>query len=161
LEFRRLNPGSGTFKCVSGEGAFKIKRPTGPKITREGLALNHPDHDYNVRLDGNQLWLLDDDRTVGFAVGDSSEWHLLLDDREYALEQPKIGNNNAALMSNGQRIGEIEGKGFPLRIVTLDIRGGLRDEQTAFVAMVTLLGWRESDRSLFSSIQTPSEGAGP
>jgi hypothetical protein len=160
VEFRRLSPGS-SFKCRSGEGEYRIKRPSGAKITRDGLELSHPEHDYNVRLQGKKIWLLDGDRTVGYAAGDSSEWDLLFDEDPFTLEQPKIGNNATALMQGEDRVGEIDGSGFPLRKVRLTIRTDLGDEQKAFVAMVALLGWRESDRSLFSSIQTPSESPGP
>jgi hypothetical protein len=156
VEFRRLSPGS-PFKCRSGEGDFRIKRPSGPKITREGLELTHPEHDYNVRTQGKEVWLLDGDREVGYAAGDSSEWDLLFGEDPYALEQPKIGNNATALMQGDERVGEIDGKGFPLRKVGLEIRASLSDEQKAFVAMIALLGWRESDRSLFSSVDSGAQ----
>jgi hypothetical protein len=151
VEFRRLNPGSGVFRCRSGEGPFKIKRPSGPKLTREGLGLSHPDHDYDVRTDGDEVWLMDGDRSVGYAQGDSTDWHLLLDDQAYGLEQPKAGSNNTALMREGVRVGEIEGHGLPLRRLNTAIRADLTYEQKAFVVMIALLGWRESDRSLLGS----------
>lgn len=151
MEFRRMNPGSGVFRCRSGEGPFKIRRPTGPKVSRVGLDLSHPDHDYDVRTEGREIWLMDRDRTVGYAQGASTEWHLLFGEQAYGLDQPKAGSNHTALMHGESRVGEIEGHGLPLRRLSTTIRADLTYEQKAFVAMIALLGWREADRSLLGS----------
>lgn len=146
-----MNPGAGVFRCRSGEGPFKIKRPSGPKVTRDGLRLSHPEHDYDVRVDGREVWLMDGDRTVGYAQGASTEWHLLFGEEAFELDQPKAGSNNTALMRGELRVGEIEGHGLPLRRLSTTIRAELTYEQKAFVAMIALLGWREADRSLLGS----------
>lgn len=146
MKFSRRGPKS----FVSEDKRFKIVRPSGTKISREALALSAKGHDYNVRTDGDQIWLLDDDREVGWAEGDASAWRLLFESTEFSLDQPKTGSPHTALMAGDERVGEISGRGFPLRSLELTIRAELSDEQTAFVAMIALLGWREGDREMFA-----------
>lgn len=158
MEFKRRNPAGRTF---SG-GGFKLTRPTGPKLTRDGLDFSAKDRDYDVRREGEEIWLMDGERLVGYATGNSNDWHLLIDEKPYALDQPKLGNNNSALMSGNERVAEIMGRGFPVRAAEITSILNLTDEQKAFVVLIALLGWRESDRSLFSSLEGASEGpAGP
>jgi hypothetical protein len=149
VEFKRLNPAGRTF---SG-GGFKISRPSGPKLTRDGLGLSASGRNYDVRREGEEIWLMDDERLVGYATGNSNDWHVLIDEKSYSVDQPKLGNNNSALMAGTERVAEITGSGFPLRAVQLDTIRAFTDEQKAFVVMIVLLGWRESDRSLFSSTE--------
>lgn len=149
MEFKRLNPAGRTF---SG-GGFKITRPSGPKISRDGLDFSAKGGDYDVRLEGDEIWLMDEDRLVGYASGNANDWHLLIDDRPYSVDQPKLGSTHSALMSGTERVAEISGSGFPLRAAELTTTLNLSDEQKAFVVMIVLLGWRESDRSLFSSTE--------
>jgi hypothetical protein len=156
VEFKRVNPAGRTF---SG-GGFKLTRPSGPKLTRDGLGFKAKDRDYDVRRDGDQIWLMDGDRLVGYANGNSGDWHLLIDDEPFGVEQEKAGTNVSALKRDDHQVGEIRGSGFPLRAVAIDSETYLDDEKQAFIVMIALLGWRESDRSLFSSIQTPDGGSG-
>jgi hypothetical protein len=158
VEFKRSNPAGRTF---SG-GGFKIIRPSGPTTTRSGLGLKHRDHAFEIRRRDDEIWLIDGEREVGYAAGAADDWRLLFGERAFEIVQPTPGRNNSALMLADKRVGEIDGSGFPLRAVELTIRSNLSEEEQAFVVMIALLGWRESDRSLFSSIQTTSEGpAGP
>ncbi len=157
MEFKRRNPAGRTF---SG-GGFKLSRPTGPKLTRDGLGFSAKDREYDVRREGEEIWLMDGERLVGYATGNSNDWHLLIDEKPYAIEQPKLGNNNSALMSGSERVAEIEGRGFPVRAATIQTILNLTDEQKAFVVLIALLGWRESDRSLFGALETSSGGGGP
>jgi hypothetical protein len=156
VEFKRINPAGRTF---SG-GGFKITRPTGPKLGRDGLGFRAKDRDYDVRRDGDQIWLLDGERLIGYANGNSNDWHLLIDDVPFAIEQPKAGRNVSALTRDARQVGEIRGKGFPVRAVTIDTQTHMDDEAKAFADMIALLGWRESDRSLFGSMETSSGGGG-
>lgn len=150
MEFRRRNPAGRTFTG----GGFKITRPTGPKVTRNGLSISHSDHEYDVRCQGDEIWLIDDEREVGYAKGGVGSWQLIFGEQHLELVQPKPGNNNSELMWDVSRVGEIEGSGFPVRSIGVVVRIDLSEEQQAFLAMVALLGWRESDRSLFGSMQT-------
>lgn len=149
----------GARSFVSDDRQFKIVRPSGARVTRDGLALRASGHDFNVRQDGQQVWLLDGDREVGYADGFAGEWRLLFGTREFGLDQPKSGAPHTALMDGDTRVGEISGQGFPLRSVEMEIRADLTDEQRAFVAMIVLLGWREGDRAMFGQLET-SHGGG-
>lgn len=149
MEVKRLNPAGRTF---SG-GGFKIARPSGPKLTRDGLKFSARGRNYDVRREGKEIWLMDDERLVGYATGNADDWHLLIEDKPYAIDQPRPGTNHSALMSGSERVAEISGRGFPLRAAQLTSTLNLTDEQKAFVMMIVLLGWRESDRSLFSSTE--------
>lgn len=146
MEFKRLNPAGRTF---AGD-AFKIRRPSGPKLSRAGLALLAKSCDYDVRSAGEEIWLMDGDRLVGYAVGSANEWHLVIDERPFEMNQPELGKNRSHLESNVGRVGGITGSGFPLRVAKLETSFSFTHEQMAFVVMIALLGWRESDRSLFS-----------
>ncbi len=156
MKFSRKGPKS----FVSEDKQFKIVRPSGTKVNRDSLDFRSKEHDYNVRMDESQVWLLDGDREVGWADGSAGTWRLLFGTREFALDQPKAGSPHTALMDGGERVGEISGKGFPLRSIELTVRADLSDEQRAFVAMIVLLGWREGDREMFGQISTPDGGGG-
>lgn len=148
----------GARSFVSEDRQFKIVRPSGARVTRDGLALKARGHDFNVRQDDQQVWLLDGDREVGYADGSAGEWRLLFGAREFGLDQPKSGAPHTALMDGDERVGEISGRGFPLRAMVLEVRADLSPEQEAFVAMIVLLGWRESDREMFGQMSAPASG---
>lgn len=145
MQFTRKGRG----KFHSGE--FTIVRPSGRKMSREPLEIIHPGHDYNFRFDGDGVWLLDDEREIGYAEGRGREWTLVFDGRNYALEQEKIGISHSSLWHNRDLAAEVGGGGFPLKVVELNRDGGLTMERQVFVVAVALLGWRESDRELMGA----------
>jgi hypothetical protein len=132
-------------------GDFTIVRPSGRSLSREPLALIHAGRDYNWRFDDDQLWLLDDEREVGYANGTAAHWDLLVADRALVLDQARIGTNHSTVSEGGELISEVGGGGFPLKVVELNRSAGLTEEEQAFVIAVALLGWREADRAMISS----------
>ncbi|MFT4049992.1 MAG: hypothetical protein QM648_09175 [Solirubrobacterales bacterium] len=155
MEFVRK--GLGKFHC----GDFTIVRPSGWKVSRDAIELIRPGHDYNFRADGDQLWLLDDEREVGYAQGSTSRWRLVVADRHFVLAQPKLGVNHSLLNERDSLVSEVGGGGFPLKIVELNRPAGLTEEQQVFVVAVALLAWREADRSMMSRGGNSGIPAGP
>lgn len=129
-------------------------------MSREKLELTHPEHDYNWRFDGDQLWLLDDERQVGYAKGMTVRWHLAIGERSLLISQGKMGTNQSAIMENDELVSEVGGGGFPLKVVELNRSAGLSDEEQAFVVAVALLGWREADRAMMSVANVGDSGGG-
>lgn len=150
MEFRRRNPAGRTF----AGGPFKIVRPSGRKVSRDGLDFYADGQDYDVRTEGDEIWLMEGERLVGYASGETSDWSLLIDEKPCSINQPKIGNNLSALTVGDDQVGTIEGAGFPVRSATIETSLDLSQEQQAFVVMVALLGWRESDRALLGNAPT-------
>jgi hypothetical protein len=155
IDFRRRGPLTKTFRNDAG---FRLKRPSGPSVGRDDLDFALTGHEYEIRTEKDQVWLLEGERTVGFAKGAAHWWHVLLDDVEYKIEQPKMGNNHSLLSKGETQIGEFGGIGFPLR--ALEFRGELDipEDQQAFVALIVLMGWREADRSLLGASATGASG---
>jgi hypothetical protein len=147
--FRRRNPAGRTFSS----GEFKIARPSGAKNRRDGLDFSAAGRDFDVRLERNEIWLMEDERLVGYADGDASSWRLLIDETPYAIEQPKLGNNYSLVSAEGEDVAEIGGGGFPLRSAEIRTELDLTAEQKAFMVMIALVGWRESDRALLGNVR--------
>lgn len=146
MEFRRR----GTRSFTSTEGEFSIRRPSGPSVKRRGLGISAPGRDYEIRMQGDELWLLDGDREVGYAKGKRNAWKVIFDERDLALDQPKPGVAHSYVKEAGQALGQFAGGGFPLRSFHSDGDLGTTDEQTAFLALIVLTGWRESDREILA-----------
>jgi hypothetical protein len=120
-------------------------------MSRAGLDLRSEGRDYDVRVTGKEIWLMEGDRLVAYATGEASHWHLLIEEHPYAIEQPKLGNNVSWLLDETRAVGEIRGSGFPLRAARFESELDLSAEVQAFVVMIALLGWREGDRSLLDA----------
>ncbi|MBJ7353523.1 MAG: hypothetical protein JHC98_01745 [Thermoleophilaceae bacterium] len=144
MEFRRR--GIRTF--VSDDGGFSVRRPSGPSVNRNGLWLKAPGHNYEIRMRSRELWLLDGEREVGYADGMQSGWTVLFDERALELVQPKTGVPHTLVHEAGAAIGQFAGTGFPMRSFRGEGELGTTAEQTAFLAMIVLTGWRESDRAM-------------
>lgn len=153
MEFRRR----GTRSFASTEGDFSIRRPSGPAVKRSGLRVSAPGRDYEIRLQGTEIWLLDGEREVGYAKGMQNVWEVIFDDRSLSLDQPRIGVPHTLVKDGDREIAQFGGSGFPLRSFRSEGELGLSDEQTTFLAAVVITGWRESDRGLFAA---GSSGAG-
>jgi hypothetical protein len=147
MEFRRR----GTRSFTSTEGDFSIRRPTGPSVGRKGMRVIAPGREYEIRMQGDALWLLDGDREVGYAKGMQNAWDVILDQRALEIEQPKPGVAHSYVKEDGRAIGQFAGGGFPLRSFRSDGQLGTTEEQTAFLALVVLTGWRESDRAMLAA----------
>lgn len=132
-------------------GGFTIVRPSGRSLDRDALDLIREGHDYNFRFDGDQIWLLDGEREVGYAAGRAVRWELNLGERGLTLDQRKYGQNHSAVIEAGEIVSEVGGGGFPLKVVEINRPAGMNDEQQAFVVAIAVLGWRESDRSMMGS----------
>lgn len=127
-------------------------RPSGISTARRGLEIDASGHEYEVRLRGIEIWMLDAEKLVGYASGDSISWHVLLGDDAYSIKQPKSGASFSKLLDQeGTAVGDFRGDGLPLRRVTLEDTVSLTAEQRAFLVMVALLGWREGDRQLLGN----------
>ncbi|MGK2878946.1 MAG: hypothetical protein ACSLFF_10310 [Solirubrobacterales bacterium] len=147
MEF--LRRGKRSFSSTEGE--FKIRRPSGPVLKRDGLKLSAPGRDYEILLDGTQIWLVDGEREVGYARGSQNTWEVIIGDRSLALDQPKPGVPHTFVGENERQIGQFAGKGFPMRSFRSEGDLESTDEQTAFLAAVVLTGWRESDRGMLAA----------
>ena len=154
MEFRRR----GTRSFTSTDGEFSIRRPTGTSVKRKGLRVSALGRDYEIRMQGDELWLLDGDREVGYAKGMQNSWEVILDERSLELDQPKIGVSHTYVREGGNAIGQFAGAGFPLRSFRSDGELGTTDEQTAFLALVVLTAWRESDRGMLAASTSGSGG---
>ncbi len=151
MEFRRKGRG----RFVSGN--FTIVRPSGRKLSREKLDLSAPGHDYNVRTDGDKVWLLDGEREVGFAEGFGGSFDVLVGARNLVLEQPRPGVNHSVFREGGAITAQSRASGFPLKLVELIGADDLEQEARAFLVALSLLGWRESDRQMIGG--GPASGA--
>ncbi len=132
-------------------GDFTIVRPSGRSLDRGRLELLHPDRDYEVRLDGEQIWLLEGEREVGYAVGAGVLWSLVLGDRPLTIEQVRPGLAHSTVSDDVAIVTEVRGSGFPLKLVETNGDGGLAEDELVFVVAVALLGWRESDRAMIAA----------
>lgn len=139
-------------------GGFTIVRPSGRSMSREKLDLIREGCDYNFRLEGDQVWLLDGDREVGYATGRAVRWELDLGERGLTLDQRKYGQNHSAVIEAGEIVSEVGGGGFPLKVIEINRAAGMSDEQQAFVVAIAVLGWRESDRSMMSASAKTDDG---
>lgn len=154
MEFRRR----GTRSFTSTEGDFSIRRPTGPSVKRKGLRVSAPGRNYEIRLQGSELWLLDGDREVGYAEGMQNAWKVIFDERVLELEQPQLGVPHTLVKEDDAAIGQFAGSGFPLRTFASEGELKTTEEQTAFLAAVVLTGWRESDRGMLAASTTSGGG---
>jgi hypothetical protein len=145
MEFRRR----GLRKFISQQGDFTIRRATGPAVSRKGLWVSAPDHDYDVLVEGQEIWLLDGEREVAYAKGFQNSWDLILGERTLKVDQPKIGVSHSFIREDNRQIGQFVGSGFPLRALRSEGELGISEEHLTFLAAVVLTGWRESDRGLF------------
>lgn len=149
MQFRRKGRG----KFHSGD--FTIVRPSGRSLDRDRLELIRPGHDYNFRSDGDQVWLLDDEREVGYAKGSDLRWQLAVGGHALTVEQMKYGVNHSTIEEDGAIVAEVRGSGFPLKLVETNGDAGLSDEQLVFVVAIALVGWRESDRAMIGTTGRP------
>jgi hypothetical protein len=156
MEFRRR----GTRSFASTEGDFSIRRPSGPAVKRKGLRISAPGRDYEILMQGVEVWLLDGDREVAYANGMQNIWKVIFDERALELDQPKLGVPHTYVNEDGHAIGQFAGGGFPLRSFSSEGDLGTTDEQTAFLAAIVLTGWRESDRGMLAASTTSSGGGG-
>lgn len=147
MKFRRRSPR--TF--ASDDGGYRIKRPSGRGTDRAGLSVESAGCDYEVRLEGEQVWLVDGDREVGYAKGAQEHWTVIVGGTVVDVDQPQPGVNHSYVRIGGRRVGQFAGNGFPLRSFASEGEIELNDEHTAFLAAIVALGWRESDRGLFGS----------
>lgn len=147
MKFRRRSPRV----FASDDGGFRIKRPSGRGTDREGLSVESAGCDYEIRLDGEQIWLVDGEREVGYAKGAQEHWTVIVGDTVVDVDQPQPGVNHSYVKIGGRRVGQFAGSGFPLRSFASEGEIELNDEHTAFLAAIVALGWRESDRGLFGS----------
>lgn len=154
MEFRRR----GTRSFASTEAEFTIRRPTGPSVKRKGLRVSAPGCEYEIRMQGDELWLLDGDREVGYAKGSQNSWQVILEERALELDQPKLGVAHTYVKEHGQAIGQFAGAGFPLRAFRSDGELRTTEEQTAFLALIVLTGWRESDRGMLAASSSGDGG---
>jgi len=155
MEFKRRGPLSKTFVCVSGEGDYRIVRPTGRGVRRDDLSVELEGRDFDIRNEGHEVWMLDDERLVGYAKGQETHWHLLIDDKAFAIEQEKLGSNSSVLKRGEETVGSFEGKGFPLKMVRFDDQVGFDSHTATFLVLVALVGWREGDRLLYRGAGGP------
>ena len=66
---------------------------------------------------------MEDERLVGYAEGDSNEWRLLIDDKPYSIDQPKLGNNFSLLLEGREsRSAQIAGARIPVTRVQSSTR---------------------------------------
>ncbi len=145
MDFKRR----GRSKFRSGD--FTIVRPSGRSLDRDRLELLHSGRDYDMRSDGDQIWLLEGEREVGYAVGAGALWNLVLGERPLTVEQVKPGLAHSTVRDDAAIVTEVRGSGFPLKLVETNGDGGLADDELAFVVAVALLGWRESDRAMIAA----------
>lgn len=101
-------------------------------------------------MDGDEIWLIEGDREVGYAKGSQDQWRVIFDERILDLEQPKPAVAHTYVKEDGESIGQFAGTRFPIR--SFRSEGELRttDEETTFLAAIVLTGWRESDRGLLA-----------
>lgn len=142
LTFKRK--GRSKFVC----GDYTIVRPSGRGLSREKFDVRRAGHDYDVRLDGEKVWLMDGEREVGFASGEGMEFELLFGDRRVTMKQPKLGVSHSVFSEREKLFAQARGSGFPLKVVELKDGDELDEDARVFLLAVALLGWRESDRGM-------------
>lgn len=131
---------------------FTIIRPSGRTLGREALDLFTADGDYNVRTEDNRVWLMDGEREVAFAEGEGAQWTILLGKSSLRMEQPKVGVAHTLFYLGDELIAQSRAAG-PLDRVA-ELYGGDRfaEDQRAFLVAISLVGWREGERGLFSAL---------
>lgn len=155
MEFVRRFRVSNVFECDSGEGAYRFVRPTGINTSRKSLDFSCPGRDFEVRIEEEKVWLLDDEETVAFGTSVHHRWHLVISDTEYVLDQPKLGANHSTVENqDGNVVAQIRGIGFPVSRIELIDGAGFSTDEKAFVSMIATLSWRESDRRMMGGAST-------
>lgn len=149
LTFRR----KGRSKFVGGE--YTIVRPSGRRLGRESFDVRRAGHDYDVRIDGEKVWLMDGEREIGFAEGDGLDFELFFGERRLTMRQPKAGVSHAIFYDGDDVFAQARAGGFPLKTAELKDGDELDEDQRVFLLAVALLAWRESDRAMLASGQRP------
>ena len=134
MEFKRRFRTSRVFQCDSGEGDYRFARPSGVNTRRKALDFSCRGRDFEIRTEGEELWLLEGEVTIGYGTGEDHRWHLILDDLEYVLDQSKLGVNHSTLETmDGKLIAQTRGIGFPITRVELVDGAAFSDDEKAFI----------------------------
>lgn len=107
----------------------------------------------DLRIEGHELWLVDDDNTVAYARGASFRWAVLAGDLELEIVQKRIGWTESAIKRNGVEIGVVRAHQLA-RNVTIDMEESLDLPLLLFVTCVALREWRETTGSTTGTSQS-------
>lgn len=102
------------------------------------------DREFELRTEQFEVWLVDDEESIGYARGSAGRWELALGDRNLMLAQPAIGRMQSTLVEGETLQGEVRSADKLLRKVLVNLTDELTATHQAFVAAIAIRGWRET-----------------
>lgn len=111
---------------------------------------------FELRCEKYDVWLMDGEESLAYARGQAQKWTVLIDEREFELNQPAFGKHSTDVTSAGIQIGQIRSTNSYMSSVLVNLSDELDLTIQAFFAAIAIRGWRET----LNGVRSPSSGIG-
>lgn len=106
---------------------------------------------HELRCDKYDVWLMEGEESLAYASGQGQKWTILIDEREFELNQPAFGKHSTDVTSGGVQIGQIRSTNSYMSSVLVNLSDELDLTIQAFFAAIAIRGWRETLRGVRSA----------